>query len=256
MHFWQKSYFIVAKRIRTRGVPHMINMAIIDNDPSSVARITQYLKQYGEISGEAVSISHFRNVDDILQHYRAEFDIFFTETDLPFMDGIAFAEHIRRLDSAVQIIFVTERAEYAVRGYDVGATDFLTKPVSYPTIARAVDKARRQMSHRGREVLIDVKGGVVRLDSRDIYYVESKGHSMVYHTTQGDIISSATMKDLQETLSPLGFFRSSKWYLINLAHTTSLVDGCATVGGERLNVSRARRKDLVQALESVTNIHC
>ena len=234
----------------------MINIAIIDNDYASVGRIKQLLKQYEDESGEVIILSHFRSPDDILQRYRADFDIILTETDLPFMEGISVAEQIRQLDSVVPIIFITARGEYAVRGYDVNATAFLTKPVSYHTLARAVDKARRQTLYNGREVLISVKGGVVRIDARDIYYVESKGHSMIYHTAKGEIESATTMRELEERLAPLGFFRSGKWYLINLLHTTAVVGGCATVGGVSLNVSRARRKELISALESVTTLHC
>ena len=47
------------------------------------------------------------------------------------MDGMSAAEEIRKMDSEVVIIFITNMAQYAIRGYAVDALDYVLKPVSY-----------------------------------------------------------------------------------------------------------------------------
>ena len=71
---------------------------------------------------------------------------------------------------------------------------------------------------------------------------------MIYHTTSGDYESTSTMKEIEDSLSDKGFFRASKWYLINLAHVDSFRDTDVILAGNSLSVSRARKKELLEAL--------
>ena len=59
---------------------------------------------------------------------------------------------------------------------------------------------------------------------------------------------SITMRDIEEKMVPLNFFRGNKGYLINLAHVDGVKDNCAVIKGELLSLSRARRKEFMEAL--------
>ena len=47
------------------------------------------------------------------------------------MDGMTAARKLRKLDSGIAIVFVTNMAQYAIHGYEVDAIDFIVKPISY-----------------------------------------------------------------------------------------------------------------------------
>lgn len=47
------------------------------------------------------------------------------------LDGMTTAERIRQMDAEVILIFITNMAQYAIRGYSVGALDYVLKPVPY-----------------------------------------------------------------------------------------------------------------------------
>ena len=55
---------------------------------------------------------------------------------MKFIDGMTAAEEIRKVDSSVFIIFITNAPQYAIRGYEVGALDYILKPVSYFTFSQ------------------------------------------------------------------------------------------------------------------------
>ena len=98
-------------------------------------------------------------------------------------------------------------------------------------------------------MIISVKGGVVRLAANTIYYIESQGHDLIYHTSRGEYVTSGTMKDSEEALKSLHFFRGSKWYLINLALVEGLEDGAARMkDGKLVSLSRGRKKEFMAAL--------
>jgi two-component system, OmpR family, response regulator VicR len=60
------------------------------------------------------------------------FDICVVDVMLPKMDGFTLAEHIRKVDTHVPVLFLTARAmqEDRIRGLQLGADDYITKPFS------------------------------------------------------------------------------------------------------------------------------
>lgn len=91
-------------------------------------------------------------------------------------------------------------------------------------------------------------GGVQKLDVSDIYYVEICDHALLFHTKQGEVHSTGSMRDVEQKLPPENFFRSSKAYLVNLEHVDGIQDEDAIVNGDRVQISRAKRKAFLAAL--------
>lgn len=227
----------------------MIHIAIVDDEAGYIAQIRQYLEQYERESGESIKISVFCDGDSIVHKYRSQFDIILMDVEMRFMDGMSAAEEIRKTDSEVVIIFITNTPQYAIRGYAVEALDYLLKPISYFAFSQCLGRAISRMKNRiSKAIAVNIKGGTARFDISDIYYVESRGHSMIYHTTSGEYEAVSTMKETEDTLSGMGFFRASKWYLVNLAHVDGFQDGYAVLTDKRLSVSRAKKKEFMEAL--------
>ena len=168
---------------------------------------------------------------------------------MKFMDGMSAAEEIRKVDTEVVIMFITNMPQYAIRGYAVDALDYVLKPVSYFAFSQRLNRAIGRMKKReSKTIAISIKGGTVRLDVANITYIESQGHTLIFHTNVGCYESSGTMKDLEKELTSMNFYRGNKGYLINLAHVERVLDGCAIVRGQQLGLSRARKKEFMEAL--------
>ena len=69
---------------------------------------------------------------------------------MKFVDGMTAAEEIRKMDSEVVIIFITNMTQYAIRGYEVDALDYVLKPVSYFAFSQKLkrDVYKRQVHGR------------------------------------------------------------------------------------------------------------
>lgn len=186
----------------------------------------------------------------IVEDFRSQFDIILMDVEMRFMDGMTAAEEIRRADNEVVIIFITNMPQYAIRGYAVEALDYILKPVSYFAFSQRLGRAISRMKKReNKSVIINTKSGTVRIEASSIYYVESQAHNMIYHTSQGNYVASGTMKDCEEALSSLHFFRGSKWYLINLQQVDGVEDGAARLkSGVTVPLTRGRKKEFIEAL--------
>ena len=101
----------------------MIHIAIVDDEVDYISQIQEYLARYEKESGESVKVSVFNDGDGIVHRYRSQFDIILMDVQMKFMDGMSAAEEIRKIDSEVVIIFITNTPQYAIRGYAVEALD-------------------------------------------------------------------------------------------------------------------------------------
>ncbi len=227
----------------------MIRIAIVEDEDMYVQQFTGYLKEYQKTCEEELNVTIYRDGDGIVENYKAQFDIILMDIQMRFMDGMSAAEEIRRVDSEVVIMFITNMTQYAIRGYEVDALDYILKPVSYfaftQKLGRAIARIRRRES---LQITVPVRGGMVRLKISDVYYVESVGHNLIYHSASGAHVSPGTMKAAEEKLSGTGFSRANKCYLINMEHVDGIQDKCAMVRGEALQISRPRLNAFMQDL--------
>ena len=227
----------------------MIRIALVEDDPAYAEQLLSYLKEYEKESKERISVQTFSDGEDIVTEYRADYDIILMDVEMKFMDGMSAAEEIRKIDTEVVIIFITNMAQYAIRGYAVDALDYVLKPVSYFAFSQRLNRAISRMKKRETKIImVNMKGGMVRINVANIYYIESQGHTLILHTILGKYETTGKMKEMEEKLSEMNFCRGNKGYLINLQHVERIQDGCALVKGENLTLSRARRKVFMEAL--------
>ena len=227
----------------------MIRIAIVEDEDSYADELAGYLQHFQKESGVRLHITRYRDGDEIAENYPGGFDILLMDIQMRFMDGMTAAEKIRALDRDVVIMFITNRTDYAIRGYEVDALDYVLKPVSYFSLARKMERALERIGSRSGSVLsIPTRSGMINLRTQELLYVESLGHNLVYHTAENAFSVRGRLQDVEDKLTGSGFFRINKGCLVNLGHVDAVRDGCAAAGGELLPVSRARRSDFMKAL--------
>ncbi len=230
----------------------MIGIAIVEDEDIYADQLQDYIRQYGESHGEQFKVTRFTDGDEITENYQGGFDIILMDIQMQFMDGMTAAETIRKQDSEVIIMFITNRIDYALRGYQVDALDYVLKPITYfsfeEKLARAIGRVQRQEKH---PIVINSGSGITKVYAEDIYFIESEGHNLNYTTASGVYQERKKIKDAEEELAGQGFFCINKGSLVNLRHVDSVKDGCANIAGEALPISRARKNEFMEALLAV-----
>lgn len=232
----------------------MIRIAIVEDDRNYAEVLTKYIARYEEESGQRFQIFKFEDGEDIVEDYTANYDIILMDIEMRFMDGMTTAEEIRKSDSEVVIIFITNMPQYAMKGYAVEALDYVLKPINYFAFSQRIDRALTRMTHRQKRYLnISFKGRIKKIDISAIYYVEVQNHDLFYHTREGVFSQRGTMKEVEEGLAKESFFRCNKCYLINLEYVNGFEGSNVVVGDEEVQVSRARKKELLDVLNDYMN---
>lgn len=232
----------------------MIRVALVEDDPNYRTELTEYLKRYEQESGEKFRITAFSDGDEIAENYRADYDIILMDIEMTFMDGMTAAERIREADSEVVIIFITNMPQFVMKGYKVDALDYVLKPISYFAFTQRIERALNRMRRRtGKYLAITIKGGMQKLDISRITYVEVRDHDLIFHTVNGEFLGKGSMKELEDELEPEHFFRCNKCYLINLEYVESVQNNDVQVGKDVVQVSRSRKKALMDVLNDYMN---
>lgn len=232
----------------------MVRIAVVEDDKNYADKLKKYLAQYQEESGRKLKIEYFEDGEDIAVDYKCEFDIILMDIEMRFMDGMTAAEKIREMDDEVVIIFITNTPQYAMKGYMVDAMDYVLKPLAYYAFSQKIDRAIKRMAkHEEKYLSISVKGGVQKLTVSRITFVEVCDHSLFFHTLDGDFESKGSMKDVENELPEEKFFRCNKCYLVNLDYVDGVRDNDIIIGKELVQVSRSRRKELLNRLNDYMN---
>lgn len=215
-------------------------------------KIKQYIATYFEKrgGGESLELHSYADAYELLENYRADFDVLFMDIQLNMMTGMEAAERIRRQDSRVLIVFVTNLAQYAVEGYQVNAFDFILKPVDYNGFAMKLDRIARELEHRSDDVFVNLKtkDGYVRLNVARIAYVEVRAHDLIYHADGETVAVRGTLKNAASELEGRYFSLCNSCYLVNLACVKRANKTVVLNTGEELPISQGKRKQFLSEL--------
>ena len=209
------------------------------------------LRQRMEGTGEFHVAGSTENGDqalDLVRRLRPQ--LLVTDVVLPGLDGFGAAEKIRAVDGDAVLVFVTNMAQYAIKGYEVDALDYVLKPVNYyqfcTKLSRAVQRVERR---RGGQVVLQLAGGGMQvLSTNDIYYLETRDRLLWYHTAKGEFSVRASLASAEKQLAQYHFSRCNQCYLVNLRHVRGVQDDLVQVGEERLEISRRQRTAFLAAL--------
>lgn len=227
----------------------MFRIAIVEDNGDSAKTLMDYIEQYKSENDESFDVKWFQDGEDIVTDYVPVYDIIFMDIEMEYMDGMRAAEEIRRVDKDVILIFVTNMAQYAIKGYAVDALDYLLKPLPYFAFSQQMKRSLERLKKRSQNFLIlPFASGAVKLDYADIIYIESFRHDMIFHTRGEQLVYSGTMKELEKKLENAGFFRCNNCYLVNLLYVKSITGNFAMVDKYELAISRSRKKAFMEAL--------
>lgn len=170
-----------------------------------------------------IDISVFYASFDFLDEYHGEYDVIFLDIEMPGSNGLEVAREIRSKDEGAGIVFITSMAQYAIRGYEVNAIDFMVKPVEYYDFSVKLEKAIHFCRRRNRHyILVNDKEGIKRFFAKDILYIEKERDFLIIHTRQGISRCRGSIKTIKEKLEELPFAECISGCLVNLEYVSGI----------------------------------
>lgn len=232
----------------------MIRIAIVEDDQQYADTLLTFLEQYEKEYGRQFYVQRFTDGLEIVRDYPEQLDLILMDVEMEEMDGMTAAEKIRLFDKEVVIIFITNMIHYAMKGYAVEALDYVLKPINYFAFSQRITRALERMKKkRSKQLLISRYGNVKRISTDELLFVEVHNHDIEYHTVDEVISVRGTLRAVEKELADLPFFRCNSGCLVNLDYVDEMDASDVLVKGQRIPVSRARRKEFLDRMNHYLN---
>jgi DNA-binding LytR/AlgR family response regulator len=180
---------------------------------------------------------------------RRTIDAVFLDVNMPGLSGLELAGVLKNFSYRPAVVFVTAHDDKAVAAFDVGAVDYLLKPIRASRLDEAVrrvlaatsettrdDTTRDDTGEQDADVVPAEVGGITHLVPRDsIGWVEAEGDYARLHSSSGAHLVRIPLSTLESRWRERGFQRIHRSYLVALR----LVVGLRTTDGAVLVRLRA-----------------
>ncbi len=167
-------------------------------------------------------------------------DAVFLDINMPGLSGLELAAVLSNFAQPPAVVFVTAHDDKAVAAFDVGAVDYLLKPIRSDRLDEAVRRVTATRSAepvraaptedlgRDPDVIPAELGGITHLVRRDtIGWVEAEGDYSRLHSESGAHLVRIPLSTLETRWADAGFQRVHRSYLVSLP----MVTGMRTTGG-------------------------
>ncbi len=233
---------------------------VVDDDPLSVQIVlncianTPFLQAIGSCTS-AVEAA------EVLRTQTQPLDVLFLDVEMPLMSGL---DLLRMQIELPQVVLITSSENYAVQAFEFAVADYLLKPLSYPRFLQAAQKVLELVvAERSAEadpsgtvpvvtepnftfVKLDTK--LVRVDFREVQYVEALGDYVHIVTSQSKLIVYSTMRAIEEKFPPTQFVRVHRSFIANINHVQALEDNSLVVRDKHIPIGQTYLRNVLRRL--------
>jgi two-component system, LytTR family, response regulator len=246
----------------------MLKSIIVDDEFKSRESLKALVQKFCEdVEVSAICQNGDEAISAIYEHKP---DVVFLDIQLQRETGFDILQRLDKID--FEIIFTTAFSEFAVKAFKFSAVDYLLKPVDIEDLRKALEKARKRVlgsiSERMTQLAQTMKGntfkhsrlavpssdGLVFVTVDGILYCEASGNYTNIHMADGrKFVVSRTLKEYEEMLGDLDFFRIHNSYLINLNLIKKYIRGeggqVVMTNDQALDVSKAKKKSFMDKIK-------
>ncbi len=229
----------------------MYKIAIVEDDENFSNQLKEFLKKILVEKGIIYEINSYLNPDDFFRSFNKQYDLIFSDIDMPKMNGYEACKKIREVDNDVTIVFVTQLTQFAIKGYEVNAVDYILKPLNFEAFNLKIDRILYHIKKKnsGSFIISLSSSEKVTIKYSELIYISSDDHFLEFGTEKEIYNSFGTLKKYEESLNQ-NFYRCHSSYIINLAFVMKLDKNCVIMkNNKEIPISRNRRKEFVQHLQ-------
>lgn len=251
----------------------MIKTIITDDEPNARERIRTLIAQDARFQLVAECSD---GVEAVAAIRRERPDLLLLDIQMPGLDGFGVLAHL--LPQEVPLtIFITAYDEHAIKAFDVGAVDYVLKPIVPARLATALTRALERLAQGKRlgpvqlppllrsvqqvapwldSLIVEQRGRMVLLPTAQVHWLEATGNYVRVHSDQGSHLMRATLTMLESRLDPQQFLRVHRSAIVALNRVTLVEPGAhgdariTLRDGTTLAAARGRASELRARLRS------
>lgn len=229
----------------------MIKAVAIDDEPLALQILEALCERIDYIDLQKTFTSQTE-----AQRYinKFEVDLLFLDIQMPRQNGI---DLYKSLKQETKVIFTTAYSEYAVEGFNVRASDYILKPISFERFEEAVAKVKRELALEQNNletnthltIRADYKLYNIPLD--DILFIEAlDDYIKINREDKTTVVSRSTMKGILEKLPETSFTRIHKSYIVNNTKVAAVQSASIEIAGKELPIGNTYKDQVTSSFSS------
>jgi DNA-binding LytR/AlgR family response regulator len=180
---------------------------------------------------------------------------------MPHFSGIDF---LNTIEKKPLVIFTTAYSDYAVEGFNLGAVDYLVKPIPFHRFLKAVVRAQQILQPVANTAIAENNNAPeieqdfmfvraeyenVKLNFTDILFIEGlKDYVKIYTTDNKFTLTLISLIKLENLLSSKGFARIHRSYIINIKHVKSIQKNKVLISDKRIPISESYKNTFFEKI--------
>lgn len=246
-----------------------IKAVIVDDEQHCIDALkTMLQKKFPEVTvlGGVNSVQEGKDLIDELKP-----DLVFLDVEMPYQNGFELLKLFEKI--SFDVIFTTAYEQYALKAIKFNALDYLLKPFGIADLTDALQKFRNRrngktengavaplemflqnmktMQHSNKKIALPTLNGLVFMPVQSIVRCESTGnYTKIFFTDRKQLLVSKPLKEFEELLTEIDFFRVHNSHLINLQQMDSYIQGeggfALMSDGTQVEVSRRRKAEFLK----------
>ncbi len=208
-----------------------IKILVVDDEQLARDVIKAYLRKYDSLELVGEASDGFEGIKKINE---LKPDIIFLDIQMPRLTGF---EMLELIDEPPVIVFSTAFDQYALKAFEVNASDYLLKPFSEDRFKEALDKAFKLLANKTESkkkfedlvktlekkpeylerVVVKNAQKITLVSIDDLKFIEAQDDYTMLYTEKGNFLKQKTMKYFEENLNPSDFLRVHRSYIVKLS---------------------------------------
>ncbi|MDK0750926.1 LytTR family DNA-binding domain-containing protein [Clostridium perfringens] len=227
----------------------MLSIAICDDEKIPRIILKEMLKNICNKNNIDAIIDEFSSGIELLNIYKRntkKYSIVFCDIIMKEMNGIELLRKLGELDVFIQAILITGSEEYVFQGYDVGALNYLMKPVSYEKLEKELFRAIKNLNFTSpSRYAININGKTNFIDLSEVLFFEVNNKTITANLEKESIDFNMKIATLEEELKSRNFLRCHRSYLVNISHIDSILQNKIILKNSvEIPVGRVYKKEL------------
>ena len=221
-----------------------MNIAIVDDEPVFLKQLHNRLR---EIKIPDCVIHEFTSGRELLSSYvKGMYEVIILDVEMPDLNGLQTAERIRHIDDSVIISFLTNYAEFAVQGYDVGAFRYILKSQPDYMYNKQLNYIIDECKQRFRTFTFSNKNLSFKFRLTDILYFEGHRRKVSLFTINGELEYSGDFSTVCGELLKYNFAVINRGILVNLDHIQNITKyDVVLTNGKKIPIGKTYKDDVV-----------
>lgn len=198
-----------------------IRVAVVDDDENIHQEIEKFFNQFEMIYDFDFNVNYFLSCEEIYDKLASEneYDLIFLDIEFPKMKGTDLGNTLRKKlkNHDTQVVFISAIKEYAMDLFPTHPIDFIIKPITYDRFSSFMLTYMTHYENSNGFLEYNMENIKHRIRVREVYYLESHGKKVEFHTRKGEFLVYGKISDIIEDYMDK-FICISRGIYVNIHH--------------------------------------